>query len=419
MTAVHYHESLAIGNATRAVRCVGALDWHLERDTLVWSNKKGDLSIRALRSRSDNLPVTSATTSIDFCSFEIPFASINSVQLTEGNDLIVDLLRHGSGDRSPVWLHGQKLMKLTRQGAVVWEMDFISSISVPAVGKNAIFFVERYLNPTSSESIVSFVKLSLQDGSLSYRIQLPDRYRQVRPNESDKHLRLFSDEAFAIWRDSANSAYLFSTKTGQVLKVYPRTTRTSPIVCRESSFIWDINSNLQNPPLNIYSSWPEFSSWPGSARSFSQLVTVQEAPPAVKFEAILFPTSSYPHSGWRFSGDRCVFFYFTHVVLPNVAFDRRLLGQIEPTDPDTGVWVSVMEKTPSEQSDMFWLKEHAPAVQISLPSRSETLGERRPLELDLPWKVKDDDYLGMVNDYMVYHCPEEEILLLVDFWPNW
>lgn len=420
MTKVHYHESLAIGNATRAVRCTGALDWHLEHDTLVWSNKQGDLSIRTLRSRSRSLPITSPATSIDFCSFKIPFVSINSVQLTEHGDMIVDLQGGKMRDRPPRWLNGQKIMRISRQGAILWERNVDSLISTPAVGKNALFFVERQnrLSPEQvfPEQVLAFVKVSLEDGSISYCTQLPDRYRPVLPNESDKHLRLFSNEAFAVWRDISNSAYVFSTKTGKVHRVYPRTTRTPPIVSRKSSFIWDINSHLLNPPSNIYSTWPEFH------YSFSQLVTLREASPDVKFEAITFPNHiryRYPHSEWRFSGDHCAFFYFTHIAQANLDFDRRFLGQNEPTDPHTNVWVSIMDTLPSEQSDIFWMKEKASAAQISLPSRSETLGERRPLELEIPWRMRENDYLSMVNDYMVYHSSDQEFLLLVDFWPNW
>lgn len=418
LTEVHYHESLAIGNATRAIRCTGALDWHLERDTLVWSNKTGNFSIRTLRSRNDNLPTTAPATCFDFRSFKIPFVPMSSVQLTEDGNLIVDLQGDASSPLSSDWRWVQKLLKMTRQGVVLWEMVSTSSISVPAITKNDLYFVEHSLSPATSEPVVAFVKMSLEDGSISYRIQLPDRYCMAQPNRSDRNLRLFSDEAFAVWRDDRNLAFVFSTKTGQVLQVYPRTTRTPPVVGRQSSFVWDINPNLLNPPADIYSFWPD----PRPLQTFSQRVTFQEAAPVVKFEAISFPhriRSRYPHSEWRFSGDHFAFFYFTHVVLANVDFDRRFLGQNEPTDPCTNVWVSMMEKFPSDQPDFFEMKEKASAVQISLPSRSERLGCRRPLELALPWKMNEHDYLGMVNDYMIYHSREQEILLLVDFWPNW
>lgn len=416
MTEVHFHESLAIGNATRALRCTAALDWHLEHDTLVWSNKKGDVSIRTLRSRGDNLPMISPTTSIDFRSFNIPFAAMNSVQLTDDGNMIVDLQGDGGSDDSSVRCYDQKLMKITNRGAILWETDFASLVSMPAVGKNALYLVERLANPPTSEPVLAFVKIALDDGSISYRTQLPQRYCQVRPNESDKHLRLFCNDGFALWRDRANTAYVFSTKTGTVLPVYLRTTRTPPIVSRESNCIWDINPNLLNPPLNIYYTWPE------SHHSFSQLVTVQEEAVQKKFEGINFPSQiryKYPHTEWRFSGDHFAFLYFMHDVLPSADFGRRLLGQNELTDPYTTVWVSLMEKVHFKEAPFLDLKEKASACPISLPSLGEKLGERRPLEVDLPWRMKEDDYLAMANDYLVYHSPEEEILLLVDFWPNW
>ena len=410
---VYYHESLTLGNATRATLCTGALDWHLDHDTLVWSNKKGDLSIRALRSR-DNFPIISPATSIDFRSFKIPFNTMNSVQLTEDGDMVVVIQGCKSGDLPPTWHYGQKLMKMTREGTVLWEMDVPSLISIPSLGKKALFFVERPPNSLTSEPALAFVKASLEDGSIVYHNQLPSRYGRGMANDGDRHLRLFADEAFAVWRDIENSAYVFSTKTGNVLQVYPRTTRTPPVVGRHSSFIWDINSNLLSPHPNVYHTWPEFRAF------FSQRITCEDASPALKFEAIHFLDQikyRYPHSEWRFSGDKCAFFYFTHVV--HMDFDRRFLNQNEPTDPFTNVWLAIMEEGPSGQSDSFEIYEKYSGVRISLPSRSDPPGERRPLELDLPWRLKETDFLGMVNDYMVYHSPEEELLLLVDFWPNW
>lgn len=412
---VYYNESLTLGNATRAVLCTGALDWHLDHDTLVWSNKKGDLSIRDLRSR-DNFPIISPATSIDFRSFKIPFNTMNSVQLTEDGDMVVAIQGCKSGDLPPTWHYGQKLMKITREGTVLWKMDVPSLISIPSLGKTALYFVERPPNPLTSEPVLAFVKASLEDGSIFYRNQLPSRYGRVMANDGDRHLRLFADEAFAVWRDIENSAYVFSTKTGHVIQVYPRTTRTPPVVGRHSSFIWDINSNLLSPHPNVYHTWPEFHAF------FSQRITCQDASPALKFEAIHFLDQiryRYPHSEWRFSGDHCAFFYFTHVVRANMDFDRRFLGQNEPTDPFTNVWAAIMEEGPSGQPESFEIYEKYSAVRISLPPRSESSGERRPLELDLPWRLKENDFLGMVNDYMVYHSPDEEILLLVDFWPNW
>lgn len=374
MVEVHYYESLAIGNATRAVLCHGALDWHLEHDTLMWSNKKGDLSIRTLRSRSDSLPITSPATSIDFRSFKIPFDSMISAQLTEDGNMVVCLEGNGINDRSSTGLNGQRLIKITRQGAIVWEMSFKSTqlISMPAVGKKALFFVERLP--------LAIVKVSLEDGSISYRTKLPDRYHQVLANESDKHLKLYSNEAFAVWKDMDNSAYVFSTKTGILLRDYPRPTRVRPFVRDQSKFIWSVNY--------------ERFGW---------------ASPDVHH-------SEGPLSGDHYSNASRI----NHIVRANKDFDWRFLGQNERTDPSTNLWVSVIEEFHCEKSDMFkWKKEKASAARISLPSHSGALGERRPLEAELPWRREEDDRLGRVNDYMVYHSLKEEILLLVDFWPNW
>ena len=406
MSEVYYHESLAIGNATRAIQCTGALDWQLKHDTLVWSNKKGDLSIQILRTRNEHLPVTSPATSLDFRSFEIPLISMDGVQLAEDGDLIVDLQNFKGDAYSPLWRHSQKLMKTTRQGAVIWEHYFKSSISTPAVGKDALFFVEHSFHGPALDPVVAFVKLSLEDGSTSYRNQLPERHFRAMPNESDNSLRLFCDEAYAVWRDKENYAYVFSTETGQVLQVYKRSTRAAPVVSCHSSSIWDINPKVLNSSV--------------TTGTYSQLVTCQQGTPALKFEPLTFPYDARnPDSEWRFSGDHLALVYFAHVVLPSANLNWVFHGQNELTDPCTNVWVTILEKGSSDEFGRLHMRKKTSSVPISLPSRSETLGDRRPLELDLPWKLKEDVYLSMVDDYMVYHSPDEEILYLIDFWPNW
>lgn len=375
----------------------------------MWSNKKGDVSIRILRSRNDSLPITSPAIYIDFRLFDIPFTSMNSAQRTEDGDMIVDLQGSGNSDPPSFRRYDQKLLKITIQGTVLWEMNFESSISMPAVGKDAVFFLDRSLDPMTSEPGLALVNVSLEDGSITYRNPLPDLYRRVRVHPSDKHLRLFCDEAYAVWRDEVNLAYVFSTKSGRLLEVYTRSTLMDPIVSRHKCVIWDINHDVPNPPF-------------GGVAGYSQHVTCQEGTPALKFESIVFPDQikqMYPHSEWRFSGDHLASFYFTHHILTTVNFNRFFLGQKKITDPDTKIWVLVMDKVPSEKFDGSEMQKKASAVPISLPSRSKKFEDRRPLELDLPWSMMKKEYLGMENDYLVYHSREEEILYLIDFWPNW
>lgn len=58
-------------------------------------------------------------------------------------------------------------------------------------------------------------------------------------------------------------------------------------------------------------------------------------------------------------------------------------------------------------------------ITVTLPGRSKTDGKRRELELELPWELEEGDFFGMINDYLIYQSPRNELLVLVDFWPVW
>ena len=57
----------------------------------------------------------------------------------------------------------------------------------------------------------------------------------------------------------------------------------------------------------------------------------------------------------------------------------------------------------------------------SQPKFSNALKQqmRRPLQAGIPWSIRDDYPLKSVDDYLVFHCPEHEVLVIIDFWPTW
>lgn len=315
----------------------------------------------------------------------------------------------------PTGVLNSVLLRITTGGILLWRKELEPSIGRPALGKQAVYILcYRDPNPSSIQGEIALVKMSLEDGSVLYRTQLD--VSQVTSIEAvkDKHLQLTRDENFLVWRAFPH-IYVWSTETGKVVFTQDMfgTPPTSPLrtLSSEGEDIWDMGNTLYDAPN------------PG--RSSTGRVKFKKSPLTIKIEDIHFPPGFRSPSllspvEWRFDGNHSTFFSLSHGLLPSRELEWRFLGQNETTDVSTSISVAPMNIVLVEGlHDSFDVVQKGKQTQISLPSRTGKLGRSRILEADLPWKMAQDDFLGMENDYLVYHCPSNETLLLVDFWPDW
>lgn len=412
---VHYQESLRIGYATRAIRCTGAVTWHIRENTLSWSDNSGNTSIRRLRTHS-NEPISLSETQLELHAIDADVPFVKSVQYVYGDDLILELsskpcqTSHGAPNGS------EKMMRISREKVILWKVNSEICITKPAIGKNALYFMK--IVPASESSLTErktlITKINLEDGSILIDFPAP----AVPSSQAwDTRWWLSSHEKFIIWRHSTTSIRVFSTSTGHLIDQYTIDSRNDIFMSAFNDQYWHVNlqkcynSNCTQEPLNPCYSCSALVKYEGDAISRKS-----------KRIDICIPTwVEYGTSARVFDGDNTTLFIVDHIVHPTSALSWRFLGQQEPTDPLSSIWAEGLEMVPyagRDDSHIEYQKKW-PRSKITLPGLSKKGMGRRMCEFDLPWRMKDGDFFGVQNHYLVYHSAEDETLLVVDFWPRW
>ena len=395
---MYHHESLNAGLATRAMKCDGVHDWDLRNNCLVWSDTQGAVSTRCLRSTSNEPINNSETVDLEFRRFFPWPIKIEYVQIISKDEMLVTTsldppyssLSHVSSQDSSITdtnpRRTEKLTKISSQGVVSWDIDLKASITRPAAAKDFVYFIQgsEYNSKTDNDDVLSFLKINLQDGSVVFDIPLwlSKLESTLKGNivKDDRSLALSRNQDWASWK-THRSRFILSTATGQVMYEYSQPFYIRPAI-----------------PSSVHAGFWEVH------QHASMLLTYNETTAAFSSTPLDLPWGY--ESSIRFDGDRSLFFRIRHDFSTSRSHDPFTSLGVSQAVPKEG------QTTPKEfvRADL-----NAP---ITLPSRS-TKHERRDLELDMPWDLKTEDFLGIINDYLIYQSPNDKVLVLIDFWPNW
>ena len=284
-----------------------------------------------------------------------------------------------------------QLSRVSASGNVIWSIDLKAKMTRPVIGKERIYFMHGpCFGDDVGECKISFAKHRLCDGSIVFDVTIPlDIQVHKKMLESDGFLLLTGDERLVSWGSiSRSGVHVFSTSTGENLSSIrkPRKKKFSPLLqgvipSTRTAGLWITTQRT----ARFYDE---------TSRSFSgvQRYKLGESPtynpPFVTFDGdhSVFLCSLYPKVG---SGGG-------HT---DIIAQLGILPTARASDSESGLSDSI--------------------VPITLPGRTKADGKRRDLELELPWKFKEGDFFGMINDYLVYHSRKLEYLVLVDFWPVW
>jgi len=441
---VYHYSSLELGLATRAIKFTGVYDWHINHNAIAWTNGSDKAFIRVLKA-SNGIPTSSEDEGISIADFgHQPPTQISYVQLTKTGDLVVlrrsyleqsevvEALKDPSQHRCP--RADDVLSRLTR-GSELWQIHLKGTICKPAIGKDAVYFVEACPEgQADGEHGLAFKKVDLATGAVLYtttppeihetgvfvrhnqgddtiapgssKIQIPTRGRKIEVAMLDTSLKLAGDEALAVWSDVNLRIHIFSTAAGQILFTYNRDSLTTLAVSGVKPQIWDIlaRSNI----LGIDS---------------LRLSTYDP-----RTEAVTYAFSGVALDTWRvhsqapgfMDADRPVAFDFCHSIhMPFTDLNTRdpfttmeIVGLDKTVVGDTILLGEVVrpQKDPEDE-------EHR--TLITLPPQSDKDTKRRLLEFEAPWIVGKDDFFGLVQGYLVYHNFEDKELIVIDFWPTW
>ena len=170
------------------------------------------------------------------------------------------------------------------------------------------------------------------------------------------------------------------------------------------------------------------------------------------YTAIRHFTFNSATKGQRFT-DRRIILQKSHGLRPGVDMDRSLVFRLvhsdacqthddDTVDPWTTVVVAdIKEETyyndPAQEPKHVFVEQKKKKV-VTLPSDQEqghvTESDRRSnkkikseepeicrrlLEFAAGWKQPPNDFIGMSNDYLIYHAAEDDTLLVLNFWPQW
>ena len=310
--------------------------------------------------------------------------------------------------------NAHKLILVSLSGTVKWIADVENPFSRPAIGKASLYLI-YYRMATAftddQDSKVVLMKLSLSTGAVEMDkdLSIADKTYGLRPATffGDESLVLSMDETYAMWVNRyivtlppgiTASHHIICTTTGSLLYRYENShlpltyTATSSIA---QNALWV----CRYPHAWLTSQNPHDKSW--ATRS------------------IRLPGPNHPYVPREpkmtvqlgFEGDRLLFSHLIHFKPTEIERQERFWSSGNSTRMRTskfGVSSATREVKMGYAPSM-------PSI-VTLPDGN---GGRRVLEVKLPWADDAVSFFGFVEDFIAYHVRRDQVLLLIDFWPDW
>ena len=389
---MYLQQSLEAGFATRALRCDGVSDWDIHENRLMWTKGDGDISIRDMRKPDDTSIIDLKIMNFDTSHILPPNAWRLYVRILPGGDFLMTtriVTKIDTENVPPV----DRLQRISAQGKVAWSVDLEACTNRPAIGKHNFYFVRspwQRADPTSGKKR-SFAKNRLCDGSMVFHTIMPaDMQADITTMELDRSLTLSEGECVASWKmNYRGDLQIFSTSSGQhIMTIQERDTTDGPLC------------------VSVLPSFHTSGFWSSTSHTL-RLFTFNE-------------TQRSHHD------EDCGYYFRNNLADPSViAFDGgrwmilRIINADDTVSHDRTIPFGKFSTLPANLFNAHRLPSPEYTTVVTLPGRSKAEGKRRDLELELPRKLEKGDFFGMMNDYLIFYSREDEMLVLVDFWPVW
>ena len=410
---VYHQESLKAGLATRAIKFTGAREWHIRDSNVVWSNLENSISTRLLRSPKASSS-KSEITRFQFKKLVPKGYKVEYVQAVSKDEILVTAQTHRT-KRDSETIPSQKLILISLSGKKKWVADIENSSTRPAIGRTSLYTITEPMASafTDTGRSLSLIKLSLSTGSTEMDKALPisGRLSGIQPAIilSEEYLVLTLTQSCAMRRQtplSAGGHHIICTSTGSLLYSHANKHGTIDVAATPSitlNGVWAYGL----PHTRLTQQNPFDKSW----------VTHEiRLPPCISPE----PNKTVQRG---FEGDRSLFSHLIHSrpseCLPSGRsephFFMRRTSKFGVSRAFTDSEVLGGTTRPTEVSYTTSMPSF-----VTLPDGD---GGRREFEIKLPLSDVSGQYygafFGFVDGYIAYHNRGEELLLLIDFRPNW
>ena len=412
------------GLATRAIKFSGAREWHIRGAHIVWSNLQESVSIRVLSSSKASSSSKSETTRLKVGKLVPKGYNVKFVQIISEDEILVT----AQAERGHHWYQEfgpQKLILISLSGETKWIADVRDPSTRPAIGRASLCLINYRMvggltSPSDNEML--FTKLSLSTGSLEMNKVLPvtDKHYGIHSERPSRNvsLTLSKDEKYAMWVDryisppyaSSVSHHIACTTTGSLLYSYKKDHHLGFMAA---------------PSITQNAVW---------AYGFPQTMSTQQNPHDKSWatRGIHLPKPSHEcyssTAQLGFEGDHSLFSHLIHSKRSEIEKQKRL----SPSGPSNSHRPSVMRtskfgvSTAVRGTDALMVDEtigpsdvaYTPSTPwvVTLP---DEFRRRRELEVKLPWSNSKNDFFGFVEGFIVYHNKMAEVLVLIDFRPEW
>ena len=388
----------------------------------MWSNVIDSISTRLLRSPKASSS-KSEITRLEVKKLVPKGYEVKFVQAVSKDEILVTAQTHKINENLE-HIYFQKLILISLFGKTKWVFDIENSTTTmavgensttrPAIGRTSLYTINARIVPALTglgHITISLIKLSLSTGSIEMDKVLPISNNrsgiQLAITPSEEYLILSLEETFAMRNQapiSTGGQHIFCTTTGSLVYSYTnnhhRTIDMAATPSITQNGVWAYGF----PHTRLTQQNPLDKSWVTHEIHLPKLGPLGEL---------------------GFEGDRCLFSHLIHSETSDPLPSRRWNAHTyKRRISKFGVSIAIREPEvlavgeTSKPSDVSYTTS-MPSL-VTLPDGN---GGRRELEIKLPWSdisaVYYRDFFGFLDGYIVYHNRWDEVLLLMDFRPDW
>ena len=379
----------------------------------MWSNLKNSILTRLVRSPKASSS-KSEITRFEFKKLVPKGCEVKYVQAVSKDEILVTAQTHKTkGDSETI--QSQKLILISLSGKKKWVADIENSITRPAIGETSLYTITERIASAFTDtgrSKISLIKLSLSTGFIEMDKALPicNNFSGIHPAVilSEEHLVLTMQESLTVRGQASLSAgghHIICTSTGSLLYSYANKHRTVDVAATPSitqNGVWAYGL----PHTRLTTQNPFDKSW-----STHEI----QLPPRESAES-----NKTVQRG--FEGDRSLFSHLIHSrpleCLPSDRFGFDFTRRTSKFGVSTAFKESQVLGGTTRPIGVSYTTS-MPSL-VTLPDGD---GGRREFEIKLPMSDVSGAYygafFGFVDGYIAYHNKGAELLLLIDFRPDW